>query len=216
MKRIVRGTLQAIGLLAVAGAIAAATAFFFLAPLLQVEERVERADFILPLAGDGHRIVRAAELYRDGIAPTVLLSIDHRPPPTRVQEIAAGMGYAPPEPREFQRKLLAHLGVPGAAVVPFGDGHISTVEEAEALKRHLGGRRATVVLVTSPSHTRRAKMIFERTLPNVRWLIAMPPEGRLPARWWTSRESALNAVLEATKLAHYWMGGAFRAADAER
>ena len=214
--RIVRGSLQIVGLLTVIGAVFAVAAFLFLATILQVEDRIERADYILPLAGDWHRIVRAAELYRDGLAPKVFLSIEHRPPPTRMQRILAGMGHPPLDHREFLPKLLAHLGVPAEAVESFGEGHISTAEEAEALRRHLGNRRMSILLVTSPYHARRALTIFERTLPDVRWLIATTPEGGLPARWWQSREAAVNAVLEVAKLAHYWLGGTFRAIDVRR
>jgi hypothetical protein len=216
MRTILRRLLQVAGLLALAGIVAAAIVFFSLASILQVEERVERADYILPLAGDWHRIVRAAELYRDGVAPRVFLSQEHDPPPSRVHEIVVGMGVPRIEQREFLPKLLAHLGVPGTAVEPFGDGHISTVEETEALRRHIGGRRMTIVLVTSPYHSRRALLIFQRTLPNVRFLMATTPEGRLPARWWADRSAALLAVPEAAKLAHYFLGGAFRSGEVSR
>jgi hypothetical protein len=212
--RIVRGVLQFIGLLTVLGAIAGAGTFLFLAPLLQVEDRIARADYILPLAGDWHRLVRAAELFNDGIAPIVLFSREYVPPPSRIHGILANMGHPRLLPDEFLPKLLEHFGVPRASIEPFGSGHISTVEEAEALKRHLGGRRATIVLVTSPYHTRRALTIFGRTIPEVRWLVASTPEAALPARWWTDREAAANVVMEIAKLAHYWLGGAFRAGEA--
>jgi uncharacterized SAM-binding protein YcdF (DUF218 family) len=212
--RIVRGALQIIGLLTVIGLVVAVGTFFFLAPLLQVEDRIERADYILPLAGDWHRLVRAAELFDDGIAPKVLFSRERVPPPVRIQGILADMGHPPLVPDEFLPKLLGHLGVPRTAIEPFGNGHISTVEEAEALRRHLGDRRMTIVLVTSPYHTRRASLIFKRAMPNVRWLIASTPESKLPTRWWTDREASLNVLQEVAKLAYYWAGGAFRAGEA--
>lgn len=216
MKRLLRSALQAIGLLTVLGAVAAVVAFFWLASLLQVEERIERADYILPLAGDWHRQVRAAELYSDGIAPKVLFSRDRKPPLTRVQAIVANMGYPPLDPWQFPPKLLAHLGVPPQAIEPFGNGHVSTVEEAEALRRHLDGRRVKIVLVTSPYHSRRALMVFQNTMPEMEWLSATTPEDTLPARWWTDRQAAIHAVLESAKLLHYWLGGAFRASETVR
>ena len=36
----------------------------------------------------------------------------------------------------------------------------------------------------------------------------------LPARWWTDRDAALDAVAEVAKLLHYWAGGAFRSTTA--
>lgn len=210
-RRAIPRVLQIIGLLSIAGAVAAAVTFFLLADLLQVDEPIERADYILPLAGDRHRVIRAAELYREDVAPVVLWSREYTPPRSRLQNLLVEMGYSLAEPKDFVPRLLEHLGVPSRAVEPFGDGHISTVEEAEALRRHLGNRNLTIVLVTSPYHTRRAKMIFERTMPNVRWIATSTPEGRIPARWWTDRNAALLVVPEVAKLVHYWFGGAFRA-----
>jgi hypothetical protein len=59
--RIIRGTLQAIGLLTVLAAVAAVGAFMFLAPWLQYQDEPQRARYILPLAGNEHRLIKAAE-----------------------------------------------------------------------------------------------------------------------------------------------------------
>ncbi|MEX0753409.1 MAG: YdcF family protein [Xanthobacteraceae bacterium] len=207
----VRGVLQIIGLLTVLALAGGVAAFLFLAPWLQYQDRPERADYIVPLAGDIHRLIKAVELYKEGFAPKILLSNDRIRPPTRARELAAAVGYPVPDAREFRQRALAYYGVPPEATDSFGEGHISTVEEAEALKRHLAGRAGTVILVTSPYQARRAKLIFEHVMPQVRWLIVWPPEGALPERWWTDQDAALSTVWEAAKLLHYWAGGVFRA-----
>ena len=207
---LIRGILQGIGFLTVLAVLAGAAAFFLLAPWLQYQDQPERADYIVPLAGDGHRLIKAAELYKQGLAPKILLSNERIRPPTRLQDIAAELGYPRANPLEFRQRLLAYFGVPGSAIESFGEGHISTVEEAEALKRFLAGRAHTVILVTSPYQARRAKLIFEQIMPRVRWLIVWPPEGSLPDRWWLDQGAALRSVSEATKLLYFWLGGAFR------
>jgi uncharacterized SAM-binding protein YcdF (DUF218 family) len=102
------------------------------------------------------------------------------------------------------------MGVPASATAEFGNGHISTVEEAEALRSYLGVREATIILVTSPYHARRAMLTFARAMPKMHFVVASPPEGRLHDPWWGDRDSAIQTVTEAAKLAFYWLGGEFR------
>src|SRR5690606_29974931 len=111
-RRAIPRVLQIIGLLSIAGTLAAAVTFFLLADLLQVDEPIERADYILPLAGDGHRVIRAAELYREDVAPVVLWSREYTPPQSRLQNLLVEMGYSLAEPKDFVPGLLEHLGVP--------------------------------------------------------------------------------------------------------
>ena len=129
------------------------------------------------------------------------------------------MGIVIPRPRELRRQLLHHLGVPGNALESFGDGHVSTAEEAEALRDFLstrsGGMAKRIILVTSPYHARRAKLIFSDTIPEVMFMVTSPPENRLKAQWWTDRESAILSVLESFKFVHYLLGGRFRARPVE-
>lgn len=118
---------------------------------------------------------------------------------------------------------MLHLGVPGDASSEFGDGHISTAEEAEAFRDFLEARKTAtlrkkplrVILVTSPYHTRRAKMIFEDAIPGARFMVTSPPEGRLVAKWWRDQTSARLAVGEAFKFTYYLLGGRFRSRAAQ-
>jgi uncharacterized SAM-binding protein YcdF (DUF218 family) len=82
------------------------------------------------------------------------------------------------------------------------------------LRQFLDDRTGTIILVTSPSQARRAKLIFESLMPTVRWIIVWPPEGVLPARWWADRDAALDAIAEVAKLLYYGAGGAFRSTAA--
>lgn len=214
LRALTRGILQFIGLLTVIGAILGVLALTILPRILQVEDRIEKADMIVPLAGDWHRLIKAAELYKAGFAPLVVLSNAYVRPPSRIDAIREDMGVPRPEPHAFRRKLLIHLGVPLSAMDAFGDGHISTLEEAEAfrayLKKHAptnGNDTIRVILVTSPYHTRRAKTVFEDTMPDVRFLVTAPPEDRLKKEWWTSQRSAVLSVVESLKFLHYLVGG---------
>jgi len=214
-RRIMRTILQFIGLLTVIGLVLALVVLPVLPRVLQVEDQLTKADYILPLAGEWHRFMRAAELYKAGYAPRVLLSNAKDPAPSRFQTVLEDMGIEIPPRSTLRRRVLVHLGVPEASLVPFGNGHISTAEEAEALRDHFAADSESahnrIILVTSPYHTRRARMIFRDTLPDVQFIVTSPPEGRLDERWWRDRTSAIKAVLETFKFAHYLLGGRFRA-----
>lgn len=216
-RRLVRAILQFIGLLTVIGLLAALLALPLLPRILQVEDKVTKADYILPLAGEWHRFLRAAEFYKSGLAPKVLVSNAKDRKPSRFNAVLEDMGIDIPTRSQLRRRILIHLGVPESALKEFGSGHISTAEEAEALRAFLGarstGQSVSIILVTSPYHTRRAKMIFSDVMPDARFMVTSPPEGKLEARWWTDRTSAITSVLETIKFVHYLFGGRFRNSD---
>jgi uncharacterized SAM-binding protein YcdF (DUF218 family) len=217
-RRPARAFFQIIGVLTVFGLFAVALALPLLPRILQVEDAPQKADYILPLAGDWHRLIKADELYKSGYAPGLLLSNSRVRPPTRLHLLREEMGIQRTDPREFRKRLLLHLGIPEEALTAFGDGHISTAEEAEAFRSFLksnkpkprDGKQLRVILVTSPFHTRRAKMIFETAMPDTLFMITSPPEGRLKAQWWRDQTSAQLAVGEAFKFTYYLLGGRFR------
>lgn len=217
LRRSARAFFQIIGVLTVIGVLAAALALPLLPRILQVEDTLQKADFILPLAGDWHRLIKAAELYKAGYAPVVLLSNERVRAPSRLNLLSVEMGIPSQNPREFRKRLLLHLGVPEDVLTAFGDGHISTAEEAEAfqnfLNEHKTGSQAAkpqrVILVTSPYHTRRAKMIFEAAMPDIFFMITSPPEGKIMAQWWRDQISAELAVSEGFKFAFFLLGGRF-------
>jgi uncharacterized SAM-binding protein YcdF (DUF218 family) len=209
--KFIRLVLQTIGLVIVVAAIGAVIAALTLGHWLQYQDPLQKADYIVPLAGDDHRLLKAAKLYKQGFAPAILLSNARVLPPSRVEEIDAKLGHPRVGPREERKMLLDYLGVPEAATAEFGNGHVSTYEEAEALRAFIGNRGVSIILVTSPYHTRRAKLTFERVMPSAHFMIASPPEGQLHDPWWRDRDSALWAVTETAKLAYFWLGGVFRA-----
>lgn len=211
MIRMVRLLLQVIGALALAGVVALIAAGVVLPGWLQRQDTPAKADMIVVLAGDLHRVMRAAELYREGLAPEVLVSRDRVRPPTRASAFVTELGCVLPEPQAMRRMILERQGVPAAAIHDLGVDSLSTADEAEQLKALKGDGRFTVLLVTSPYHARRAKMTFESVLPNARFLVVSPPEGRIEPRWWRHQDSAMQVVTETAKVAYFALGGRFQA-----
>lgn len=206
--------LQFVGSLTTIGIFVLLALIFWGAAWMQVDDIPKKAECIVPLAGDLHRLFRAAELHEAGYAPVVMLSRSRRYPPSRLDKLEWELGHPRYAPYEFERIVLEYNGVPRTAIREFGDGHISTVEEAEALKKHLGRDDGTLLLVTSPYHARRAKMIFQDIFPEADILVSVPPEGTLKETWWRDQVSAQNMVLELAKTLHYLLGGVFRSTDA--
>ena len=160
-------------------------------------ERPERADAILVLGDDnfgGERAAKAAELFRDGMAPLVVAS-------GRLLRSYAGIAEL------IDRDLQAH-GVPASAIVRFPQRAANTREEAQALRdlvANRGWRR--VLVVTSNYHTRRARYIFRKVFPpQVRVLtISAPDSDYDPDHWWETRQGRKLFFLEtAGYLAAVW------------
>lgn len=206
MLRAARFTLQGIGLFTIFAALAGIIIFFELANLLQYENKPEKADFIFPLAGNIQRLEKAAQLYRERFASKILLS-------NEIGQLAQTVAQSPntqSDTSTFQLNTLAAAGVSPKDLIPFGENLASTAEEAEALRIFLSDRSTTILLVTSPFEALRAKIIFERTLPNVKWLIICADEGRLPRQWWRDKAASQIAVTEVAKILFYLSGGIFR------
>jgi len=124
----------------------------FLYEMITVPVHIERADAIVVLAGSGvmlsgqltdsslRRTVRGIALYRDGLAPLLVLSGAEG----RTSESAA-------------RSVLAgKCGVPDTAILASSAGH-TTHEEIAALQPLLKARGVRrLILVTDGAHMRRA------------------------------------------------------------
>src|SRR5215470_5992305 len=146
-----------------------------------IEDPLERADAILVLSDDNFfadRSTRAAELYRQGLAPIVVASGRRLRP-------YAGIS-------DMMEHDLVERGVPKDKIVKLAHDAKNTKEEAQALAQVAAERKwRRVIVVTSNYHTRRARYIFNRVFPtrvNVR--VTGARDGNFdPQRWWEKRVS---------------------------
>jgi uncharacterized SAM-binding protein YcdF (DUF218 family) len=209
--RFVRSTLQLVGFVTILMIVFFGVGFPFVGLWLQPQDQPERSDFIIVLAGDQSRCLKAADIYKQGFAPVIMLSNEYVPPQSRVEKIMADLGYPEPNPNVLGRRILVHLGIPKKAINLFGKGSASTTDEAEAFHSVVASRTFKAILVTSPFQARRAKMIFDSKLPNGKFFVVSPPDRAIDARWWRDKQSALDTGLELMKIAYFWLGGAFHA-----
>lgn len=174
---------------------------------LTADDDPGEADAIVVLGGSYMRALYAADLYRKHFAPVVLLSNVAR---SRQEMTLAELGVELPRQEAVNLRILQARGVPGGAIRLFGQANLSTAQEAEELKRYFGGRGARLLVVTSPSHVRRAKWIIESTIPNAFVRVVGNPYEPFPERWWTNQGAAGAVVGEYAKLVWYAVGGVFR------
>jgi uncharacterized SAM-binding protein YcdF (DUF218 family) len=126
----------------------ALTLFFFSYQIVTVDSGDVQADALVILGGGSkQRAERAAELYREGKAPRIVVS---------------GITDT-----EANAQLLVKNGVPATVITLESNSH-STLENARfsvLLLRRLGAHR--VIIVTSWYHSRRALACFEHFAPEI-------------------------------------------------
>lgn len=173
----------AIMLISLTGGVAVAAAVKVSEPLLLVRTPIEPADVIVVLGGSGpYRAWHAAALYRQGVAPRVLVT---------------GVGDC-----ESIRSHMVDSGVPREAI-QIECAAQNTWENAEfsaPMLTAMGARRA--VLVTSWFHSRRALACFRQVLPQLEWMSG--PVGRTESyREMMRDDGGLMVLKEYAKIAWY-------------
>jgi len=174
---------------------------------LVVEDPTAKADAIVVVAGGTPtREETAARLYREGLAPEVLLSNQFTP--DRVRELIA-LGARRFDYQGEARLVLEHGGVPTGAIVVLAPPVKTTEAELKVVgeaARTRGWRR--VILVTSPQHSRRVKLVWSRQAPpDVQALVTVVPEDDfLHEDWWRKRREAEAVLHEYLGLAAIYLG----------
>ncbi len=209
--RIVRPLLTLIGALTVIGLLIMAVLFIFAPQLLQNEDNLQTADAIVVLGGNYYRPIYAAELYNKGFAPKLFVSKPVvLPEEMKVRDLEIGYLYQ----WEVMRDILIKNGISADKFSFFGQANVSTIEEAEELNKALTSDIKSLILVTSPLHTRRAGIIFREILPkDVRIYVVSTPYDIVPTQWWTNFRAAPFVVLEVAKTLYYELGGGFRSSN---
>ena len=174
---------------------------------LVTEDPLQKAGAIAVLSGDGGaiRALEAVRLYQDGYAPKIILTHQILP---KGYEALARLGITAPEERDIQWMVLKALRVPRAAVLEVSERADSTRSEMISLTRFLDQHRIrSVVLVTSRSHSTRARKILARISAGRIAIISRPSRYDTfdPERWWRSRRDAKEVLAEYEKLVNHWV-----------
>ncbi len=186
MRRFFRVALPVVAAVLLLAILLHAPIFTSLARYLDDSGPPEKADAVFVLAGDesGNRILKGAELVRQGYAPRVVIS-----GPQGVY------GYYE---CDLAIAFAEKAGYPAGYFVRFPNQALSTRDEALAAAaelRSLGAHR--ILLVTSLYHTRRAGKDFRAAAPDLTYiLIAAPDKYFTPDGWWKNREARKTFLIE--------------------
>ncbi len=172
---------------------------------LVTEQPLSKADLVLVLAGSPYlRLPEAAKLFREGLAPAILLTTPPRP---RGLDDLARSGLQYPDEQELAFKILEALRVPRHAILTTPEQADSTKAEAETVARFLNRHPArTLIVVTSKSHSTRSGKILNAVLdPGVRVLVhPVPSDPFRPDQWWRDRTDTKEVLHEYGGLVDYW------------
>jgi uncharacterized SAM-binding protein YcdF (DUF218 family) len=164
---------------------------------------LERADAMIVLAPLIDRVVEAAELYRGGYAPIVVLTRETRDP---AEQFLIDRGIVD-SGEEGRRDILNALGVPLDAIVILDGVVNSTADEARGFADWAGHHAIrSVMVVTSPSHTARSRLAFLDALENLPIKVIVRPsrlDGFRSDTWWRSRGTLREGIVEWQKLVYY-------------
>jgi uncharacterized SAM-binding protein YcdF (DUF218 family) len=174
---------------------------------LVVEDPLAQADAIVVIAGGTPaREKAAATLHREGLAPDVVLSNQFTP--ERVRDLIA-LGARRFDYQGEARIVLEKRGVPSQAIVALPAPVKTTEAELKVVgeaARARGWRR--VILVTSPQHSRRVKLVWSREAPSgIEGVVRVVQEDNfLESDWWRKRRQAEAVLHEYLGLAAIYLG----------
>lgn len=154
----------------------------------------QKAEAVFVLAGDsyGKRILKGAELVREGWAPEAIISGP-----------AGTYGFYE---CDLAIPFAVKAGYPESYFVRFPHSARSTQEEAAAAAAEFKALHLhRVILVTSLYHTRRAGADFRAASPDVDFFVVSSPDQYFTADgWWRSREARKEFLMEWTKTVATW------------
>lgn len=163
--------------------------------LFRVDNPAPSDVIVMLLGGTPHRAEKAAQLYKSGIAPKIILCRE-RPDPVFQQDASV-----------LIKDYLARLGVPSQAVEILPVEVTSTKDEAERVLAYLNqhpARRITVV--TTAFHTARAGWIFRKILKSnsvdVRTAAAKDPSFD-ESNWYRTEDGLIFYFNELIKTIYY-------------
>jgi uncharacterized SAM-binding protein YcdF (DUF218 family) len=172
---------------------------------LVVEDRLDRAAAIAVLSGAmPGRALEAARVYKQGYANRIWLTYSSQPGATLAKLSIPFVGE-----ERYNRQILIHEGVPEDAIEVLDPPIVNTADEMRTIGAALRKeKQKTVILLTSPVHTRRAKALWKKisSQDGIALLHAVPDDGDDPAHWWRTTHDALDVVREVLGLANVWAG----------
>jgi uncharacterized SAM-binding protein YcdF (DUF218 family) len=150
------------------------------------------------------RAEEAARIFRLGYAREVWVS-----QPVAPTDELAEMGVRYRGEDYFNREVLAHEGVPEAAIRILPEPTVDTQQEVEEIVGVMQREEKTsVIIVTSPQHTRRVKALWRKLAGDkLHAIVCAAPQDPFDAdHWWRNTRDTFSVVREVLGLLNVWAG----------
>ena len=168
---------------------------------LATDDAISQADAIVVLGGEDSsffRVRHGVDLFNAGYAPVVVFSGG------TLKDAGIACSSA-----QLSLEAAQQLGLPPEATV-IADGAQSTYDEAVNIRRLVQQHDwHSLIVVTDPSHTRRARMAFRDVFRDTGIAVIVRPVNEHWYRadsWWRSRDGLRETWTEYLKLLLYVVG----------
>lgn len=139
-----------------------------------------------------------------GYAPVVWVSL-----PTSPRDELAAMGIPYSGEEEYSRAVLVHEGVPAADIKIFAKVIVNTENEIEEISQQMRrDGKASAIIVTSASHSRRVRVLWNRIAgSDLQVLVHIAPQDPYDAdHWWRNTRYTFAVIREYLGLLNAWLG----------
>jgi uncharacterized SAM-binding protein YcdF (DUF218 family) len=171
----------------------------------------QKSDLIVCLAGENVESgLAAADALNQGLASSIFVA---REEPPDGYEILRQRGIPYPENTDLIGMILKGLGVSDSAIIKGERPVRSTREEAEQVRELIKRKNyRSILLITSPTHSRRAYLTFREVIEEKECrLLVMPSKysNFKPEGWWKNGRYAEDVILECQKLIYLGLKSVF-------
>lgn len=171
------------------------------------EDTPPHADAMVLLMGSlPDRVLQAADLYNEGRAGKIIIVTEYMGP----YDMLSDRGVEIISFSTQARNSLITLNIPADSITMLTGDARSTITEAKVVRDYLLLHPAieSLIIVSSPSHMRRALMIFRSALkyydmPVSAGCSPSVYSGFSPQKWWKSKEDIQTVVTEYLKLTSF-------------
>jgi uncharacterized SAM-binding protein YcdF (DUF218 family) len=140
------------------------------------------------------RAEEAARIYSLGDAPKIWLT--H---PENQQDVLNAMGIPYVSEDHYSREILIDKGVPPDAILVLPKPIVDTEDEILEVAGEMRAEgKSSVIIVTSPQHTRRVKLLWKKLAgDNLRAVVRGSPEDPFDAdHWWRDPQDVFSVMRE--------------------